>query len=220
MSMALSILFLLIPSVTNASVKLEYRQNASYRLCAASTGAVVVSRPGFRVLLRTDGQLRYGQSVSCKVLLPVKSSLPLLVSEYRYGTTRYALQAWNRLPGAPAELRLSRWTGTPTSLTMERAPRYSTVRVYGSATFHGKPVPDRPFRATRQGVPLDKWGRNIYIDSLISGSWKRINAILLNYPCGCYSLWVRPEQVGAQYRGRIIGPNFIWIQAPDAEAKG
>jgi hypothetical protein len=43
--------------------------------------------------------------------------------------------------------------------------------------------------------------------------------ILTNRPRGSFSLWIRNYWQGTRYRGAIIGPNWGWTLAPDAQAE-
>ena len=132
--------------------------------------------------------------------------------------TRYALQAWRRLPDGPVELRFSRWRGDPTSLTLWAiCCKWRTENVIGRASFQGKPI--YGFRSTPQGVPLDPYGRNVYLDTYRGGRWQRMMGILTHRPTGFFSLWIRPHWLGSRYRGTMIGPNWGWTLAPDAQAE-
>ena len=135
----------------------------------------------------------------------------------------WALQAWQRalpnygLAPSPAqavwELRLSHWTGEPALLTIKTDWAYRRFdHLYGSLTYGGGGV--FGFRSTRFGVPLDSFGRNIYVDTFNSGygaGWKRENSFLAHRPGGtfCYGFYPhgpRPAGRGTKYRATVIGP--------------
>jgi hypothetical protein len=135
----------------------------------------------------------------------------------------WALQAWQRalpnygLAPSPAqavwELRLSHWTGEPAVLTIKTDWAYRRFdHLYGSLTYGGGGV--FGFRSTRFGVPLDSFGRNIYVDTFNSGygaGWKRENSFLAHRPRGtfCYGFYPhgpRPAGRGTKYRATVIGP--------------
>ena len=135
----------------------------------------------------------------------------------------WALQAWQRgLPNygvAPSppqavwELRLSHWTGELAELTIKTDWAYRRYdHLYGSFTYDGGGV--FGFRSTRFGVPLDTFGRNIYVDTFNSAygpGWKRENSFLSHRPGGtfCYGFYPhggRPVGRGAKYRATVIGP--------------
>src|SRR5262245_3724160 len=108
--------------------------------------------------------------------------------------THWAVQAWQRtLPnyGASAsgdraawELRLSHWSGPLPVLDIATDWSYRRFHhLFGRLTYRGKPV--FGFRSTRYGIPLDAYGRNIYLDTLGSGygaGWKRVNSFLAHNP--------------------------------------
>ena len=135
----------------------------------------------------------------------------------------WALQAWQRgLPNygvAPSppqavwELRLSHWTGEPAALTIKTDWAYRRYdHLYGSFTYNGGGV--FGFRSTRFGVPLDTFGRNVYVDTFNSAygaGWKRENSFLSHRPGGtfCYGFYphgARPVGRGTKYRATVIGP--------------
>ena len=117
----------------------------------------------------------------------------------------WALQAWQRglpnygvapsPPQAVRELRLSHWTGEPAELTIKTDWAYRRYdHLYGSFTYNGGGV--FGFRSTRFGVPLDTFGRNVYVDTFNSAygaGWKRENSFLSHRPGGtfCYGLPTR-----------------------------
>jgi hypothetical protein len=130
----------------------------------------------------------------------------------------WALQTWQRLAGGPVELRFSRWRGEPTRLTLRAVCcKWGGENIKGEASFQGRPIYGQ--RSTLQGAPLDPLGRNVYLDSYQGENWTRMMGILANRPTGSFSLWIRSSWQGTRYRGAIIGPNWGWTLAPDAEAE-
>jgi hypothetical protein len=135
----------------------------------------------------------------------------------------WALQSWQRiLPNyglAPTpkqavwELRLSHWTGEPAVLEIGTNWAYRRFdHIFGRFTFRGSPV--YGFRSTPAGVPLDTFGRNLYVDTFNSAygrGWKRENSFLTHTGSGafCYGFFrhgPRPAGAGERYRATIIGP--------------
>lgn len=135
----------------------------------------------------------------------------------------WAVQSWQRmLPNfglqptpsqAVWELRLSHWVGDLPVLTVKLDWAYKRFdHLYGTFSYLGNPV--HAFRATRFGVPLDTYGRNLFVDSLNSAygpGWKRENSFLTQRPRGnfCYGFYPhgdRPAGKGEAYRATIIGP--------------
>ena len=149
----------------------------------------------------------------------------------------WALQAWQRmLPNyglvatpeqAVWELRLSHWKGPLPELTVHLNWAYRQFQhVFGSFTYLGKPV--HGFKSTPAGVPLDTFGRNLYLDTFSSAygqGWKRENSFLMHKNTGkfCYGFYrhgARPEGHGQRYRATIIGPGVIPDISWSAEALG
>jgi hypothetical protein len=135
----------------------------------------------------------------------------------------WALQAWQRaLPDygvaptpaqAVTELHLSHWTGALPVLTVKTDWAYRRFdHIYGSFVYAGTGV--YGFRATPAGVPLDTFGRNLYVDTLDSAygkGWKRENSFLTHENGGtfCYGFFPHgshPSGKGSQYRASIVGP--------------
>ncbi len=143
----------------------------------------------------------------------------------------WALQSWQRmLPNqgyapfgakqAVWELHVSHWRGPPASLEIYLDWIYGGKyhHLFGRYTYLGKPV--HGFRSTATGVPLDPYGRNIYLDvysSALGPGWKRENSFLAHRPGGnfCYGFFarpsyydktVRPPANGSRYRATAIGP--------------
>ena len=145
----------------------------------------------------------------------------------------WALQAWQRmlpnygLTPTPAqavwELRLSHWTGKTGTLAVTTNWAYRRFdHLFGSFKLGGVGV--YGFKSTPAGVPLDTYGRNIYVDTLDSAygaGWKRENSFLTHGPGGtfCYGLFPhgsRGAGKGAKYRATVEGPGV----SPDVMWQG
>jgi hypothetical protein len=150
----------------------------------------------------------------------------------------WALQAWQRelanygvKPTAARsvrELRLSHWTGEIPVLDITVDWSYRKFdHLFGTLTYGGVGV--YGFKSTKVGVPLDTFGRNIYVDTLNSAygrGWKRENSFLTHGPGGsfCYGFYAHkphPSGKGTRYRATVIGPGVapdpMWIgDAPGA----
>jgi hypothetical protein len=148
----------------------------------------------------------------------------------------WALQRWRRmLPnyGFPPrnrfqrawELRLSHWSGPLAVLEMwtDWTADGAKHHLYGRYTYHGVPV--YGFEYTDTHVPLDGYGRNVYVDTYNSRygpGWRRENSKLTYPPNGqfCYTFqrtltrWgPRPPGNGERYRATVIGPGVtpdVW----------
>jgi hypothetical protein len=135
----------------------------------------------------------------------------------------WALQKWQRmlpnygLAPSPAqavwELRLSHWTGDLPVLTIDTDwAWHQWDHLFGSFTYGDQPV--FGYKSTPAGVPLDTFGRNIYVDTFDSKygqGWKRENSFLTHTNTGvfCYSFnphGSRPDGKGTQYRATVEGP--------------
>jgi hypothetical protein len=148
----------------------------------------------------------------------------------------WAIQAWQRmLPDlgyrprnwleAAREFRLSHWRGEIPKLEIYLDWVYGGKyhHLFGRYTYRGKPV--HGFRSTSTGVPLDRLGRNIYLDTYNSAygpGWRRENSFLAHKPDGnfCYGFFPhksyydksrRPAGHGRRYRAMASGPGV----APD-----
>ena len=151
----------------------------------------------------------------------------------------WAVQSWQRgLPNyglqptakqAAWELRLSHWRGELPTLTVATDWAYGGRfdHLSGSFSYLGRPV--HGFRSTRHGVPLDTYGRNLYLDTYNSAygrGWKRENSFVTHRPNGnfCYGFYPhgrRPSGKGEAYRATIIGPGVtpdIFWQGPSPGA--
>jgi hypothetical protein len=139
----------------------------------------------------------------------------------------WAVQKWQRqLPNfginpnrgqSVWELRLSHWSGAlPEFIVKLNWTRWGHARIYdhlyGYLRYQGKPV--HGFRSTPAGVPLDTFGRNIYVDTFNSKygqGWKRENSFLTHKASGvfCYGFYPHgkhPVGKGERYRATVIGP--------------
>jgi hypothetical protein len=155
----------------------------------------------------------------------------------------WALQSWQRmLPNlglAPWkreqsvwELHLSHWTGELPQLELNTDWSYHGRfhHVFGTYTYDGGGV--YGFKSTSSGVPLDTFGRNVYLDTLESAygtGWKRENSFLSHAGGGsfCYGFYPhkpyagypagdRPAGHGTKYRATAIGPGVT----PDVSWSG
>jgi hypothetical protein len=158
----------------------------------------------------------------------------------------WALQAWQRRlpllgfdPWLPHhtnwELHLSHWSGELPVL--EAYPNWTYdgtwQGIFGRYSYQGAGV--YGFGANAKGVPKDKYGRNLYIDTLNSAygpGWKRESGILTHRGTGtfCHSFVpqrpfagypsqdVRPPAPGERYRITVGGPGVTPVM--QAEVAG
>jgi hypothetical protein len=165
---------------------------------------------------------------------PVKLPLAWFVAACRASDGSYwALQSWQRLlPNGGArpspaqavwELRLSHWKGPLADLTVRFGWSYGRyIQMYGQYTYLGQPV--FGYRV-RNGVPLDGYGRNVYVDALdsdVGKGWQRVNSFLAHSPVGafCYGFFPHGGKlgVGRRFRATVIGPgvtpDLMWTGVP------
>jgi hypothetical protein len=215
---------LALPLPAEASVKIAGgARNASFRVNANGYATVFwTTASGTRrtAVVTPTKQIRYGRRAPGRdVSHPTDNvDIPMKVALRQTPNGRFwALQSWRRIKGGPVELRFSRWRGAPTKLALwTTCCKWRSEVVHGKATFHGRPI--FGYSATSSGVPLDPYGRNVYLDSMRRGRWVRMMGILTHRPTGTFRLWIRKYWRGSSYRGRIIGPNWgSNLLGPDAQ---
>ena len=212
----------------------------SYRAGGASRNVLawgaINARPSDSGRPQVEFRVDYsgGSGVGANVCVPARPPIAWLVTACRAPDGSYwALQSWPRTarnygtsvaPGQGTwELRLSHWSGPLPRLDIHFGWAYSRFhQIYGTLTYRGLPVYGS--RATPAGVPLDDYGRNVYVDTLDSAygkGWRRENSFLTHKPTGgfCYGFYRhgnRPEGRGKRYRATVIGPGVT----PDAYWEG
>jgi hypothetical protein len=160
-------------------------------------------------------------SNSCKAYTGDRLPLMIAACDAPDGS-HWAIQQWQRLwsdyggDHAANELYISHWRGKIGDLAIQTDYSYhgKHQHLWGAFTFHGKPV--FGLHATRTGVPLDKQGRNIYLDFLTGTNWHRVNSFLTHPHTGgfCYTFANHPasssawngQGTGVAYRATAIGP--------------
>lgn len=226
---------------------LTYRRDGELRrvLAWGAVNARLSTSGNRQVAFRVDYSGGWGSSrrpvwkTFANACVPAKAPLAWLVTACRAPDGSYwALQSWQRtlpvygLPAAPGrdawELRLSHWTGPLPKLDVRFGWTYRRYQqIYGRLTWRGDPV--YGYSHTPRGVPLDDYGRNIYVDTLDSAygpGWRRENGFLTHNPTGgfCYGFYPhgdRPSGRGARYRATVIGPgvtpDVYWEGRPPAQ---
>jgi hypothetical protein len=159
-------------------------------------------------------------------------ALPLLITACDGPDgSHWALQRWQRLmpnyggATAAAEIHASHWTGDLPQLEvwLDYSFRGRFQHLFGRFTYEGAPV--HGFASTRTGVPLDPYGRNVYLDTLDSSygaGWRRENSFLAHKGTGvfCYGFYPhngRPG-TGTAYRLTVQGPGVTPLIAWTAPA--
>ena len=161
--------------------------------------------------------------------------LPMLVAACKAPDGSYwTIQAWQRRlpllgfdPWLPQhtnwELHVAHWSGALPVL--EALPNWTydgrSQGVFGRYSYLGAPV--YGLSSNAKGVPKDKYGRNLYIDTLNSAygsGWKRESGILTHKSTGtfCHSFVpqrpfsgypsqeIRPQAAGERHRITVGGP--------------
>ena len=127
--------------------------------------------------------------------------------------TWWTLQRWERLKpngggtSAPAEL----WPSHFRQVAQFKDVRTEGSYVVGRYTYRGRAV--HGFRSTSTGVPLDGYGRNIYLDLYNSGlgpGWHRENSFLAQRPNGAFRHGLKSGKA-ERYRVCAIGPGVTPI---------
>lgn len=127
----------------------------------------------------------------------------------------YALQTWRPRPGEPTELRLSRWKGEPTQITLEATLNGARESIGGKVTFRKKPVFGKS--PTPAGLKLQLFVLLDCLDCAKAGGkgWGRITGRALKTKDGAYTLKLLTENEGRRYRAQIAGPNRGVHLGPD-----
>jgi hypothetical protein len=135
----------------------------------------------------------------------------------------WALQSWQRMlpnlgyvPWLQSqrawELRVSHWRGPTAQIEVWLDWVYSRRyhHLFGRLTYLGKPV--HGFNSSPTGNPLDRYGRNLYLDTYNSAyglGWRRENGFLAQKPTGtfCYGFFERKPYPGYPDRGLLVRGN-------------
>jgi hypothetical protein len=159
--------------------------------------------------------------------------IPLLVTACTMPDgSHWALQKWARLwanyggHAAQMELHVSHWTGDIGVLDIQTDWGYHGMwrHLWGTFSYHGKAVFGTKHTIT--GVPLDKQGRNVYVDYHKDGVWQRENSFLTHDYKGlanfCYLFSRHAGRVGNgdAYRATAIGPGVSPIVRTTFAAPG
>ena len=198
---------------TRPALRVDAQGNAEVSWTAGGARRTVLVPPTGRY---QPGGVLSGPDVSRAATLPV---LPYRVALRRTPDGRYwALQAWQTAFTGPIELRFSRWTGTPTKITLAlvRKGRYDVLS--GRATFKGRPV-SGSYR-TNAGTPIPLAAQlDCFACPLAGGRrWRRFNGVRTR-PDGSFGSGLQKPWMGLRYRATIVGPNSGATLAPDAAAR-
>ncbi len=151
--------------------------------------------------------------------------------------SHWVVQKWRRLlppfglrptfTQRAVELQLSHFSGDLPEFVVKVDWVYRSYdHLYGWLKYKGTGV--YGFRATKYGSPLDKWGRNVFVDTYDSRygrGWKRENGFLTHRWSGgfCYGFYPhgnRPIGKGREYRASVMGPGVTPIMFWQGAAPG
>ena len=171
--------------------------------------------------------------------------LPWFVAACKASDGSYwALQAWQpKLPNAGyapwtsaqtvSELHISHWTGPVAQLEVYTAWTFggSVHSIFGRGTYRGQPI--FGFKSSPSGVPLDTFGRLVYLDTFASAygsGWRHENSFLLHKNSGMFCYAFNPTSTyggyphqrtkklagnGKKYRLTLSGPgvtpDVAWV---------
>lgn len=151
--------------------------------------------------------------------------------------SNWVVQKWRRLlppfgmhptfAQRAVEMQLSHFSGDLPEFVVKVDWVYRQYdHLYGWLKYKDKGV--FGFRASTYGSPLDKWGRNVFVDTYDSRygrGWKRENGFLTHRPSGgfCYGFYPhgnRPVGKGSEYRATVMGPGVTPILFWQGNAPG
>jgi hypothetical protein len=151
--------------------------------------------------------------------------------------SHWVVQKWRRLlppfglrptfAQRATELHLSHWSGELPEFVVKLDWVYKRYdHLYGWLRYKGKGV--YGFKASKYGSPLDRWGRNVFVDTYNSRygrGWKRENGFLTHrwtgaFCYGFYSHGNRPPGRGSHYRATVMGPGVMPILFWQGNAPG
>lgn len=151
--------------------------------------------------------------------------------------SHWAIQKWRRLlppfgrrpssAQSAVELQLAHWSGDLPEFVVKSDWVYKRFdHLYGWLKYRGRGV--YGYKATRNGAPLDSWGRTVFVDTYNSRygrGWKRENGFLTHRGSGafCYGFYrhgSRPTGRGQVYRATVMGPGVTPILAWKGTAPG
>ncbi len=223
-----------------ALISYRVRGKTRHVLAWGAVNGIHATEDREQVAFRVDysgGWQAFGRSLHAgfrNVCKTAKVPLAWVVTACRTPDGSYwALQSWQRglrNYGMPAtgtrddwELRLSHWTGAVPTLEVGIGWAYRKFHsLYGRYTWRGRGI--HGFASTPAGVPLDSFGRNLYVDTYNSAygpGWQRENGFLSHVGTGgfCYGFYPhgsRPSGMGERYRISVSGPGVL----PDAFWEG
>ena len=215
---------LLLAPAAEASIGITFApfSRAALRVDGQGNAEVSWSAGGTRhtVLVPPSGRYLPGGRLSGPDVSRVATGLVL---PYRQALRRtpdgrnWALQAWQTGFTGPVELRLARWRGAPTEITLKLERRGRFDLLSGRATFQGRPVAGTYRTNAGTPIPLAAQLDCFACPAARGRGWHRFNGVRTGAG-GNFGSGLRRDWVGRRYRATIVGPNIGGTLAPDAAA--
>jgi hypothetical protein len=212
--------FLALPASGSIGIAFGPFRNASLRVGSNGTAEVAwTTTAGVHdsVVVPLSGRLVHGTLPGNDVSRPYAG----VVIPYRVALRRtpdgriWALQAWQTAFKGGIELRLSRWTGKPTRITLDLRKNGRFDVLAGSASFHGRPVTGK-YRTNGGALIPEAAQFDCFACPAAGGQkWFRFNGVATRSD-GSFGSGLKAAWAGRRYRASIVGPNFGTTLAPDA----
>jgi hypothetical protein len=209
----------------------EGRSQVAFRL-DYSGGWATFGQPVWKTLRNACGPYRGPRLAYLVTACTTPDGTHWALQRWRRSRANFGLPPWRAGHGA-WELRLSHWIGPLARIEAWQDWSYGGRfhHLFGRLTYRGRPV--HGFATTEGGVPLDRYGRVLYLDTYDSAygpGWRRENAFVSRRPDGtfCYGFYphrspasvpaeyqgVRPPGQGSRYRISVSGPgvtpDVVW----------
>jgi len=209
----------------------QSRSQVAFRL-DYSGGWGTFGRPVWKTLRNACGPYRGPRLAYLVTACTAPDGSHWALQRWRRSRANFGLPPWRAGHGA-WELRLSHWSGPLARLQVWLDWSYGGRfhHLFGRLTYRGRPV--HGFATTREGRPLDRYGRVLYLDTYDSAygrGWRRENAFVSRRPDGtfCYGFYphrspasvparyqgMRPPGQGRRYRISVSGPgvtpDVVW----------
>jgi len=209
----------------NARRPAETRKQSAFEVDYSGGGAAF-GRPVWKTLRNTCGRYKGPALPWLVTACTAPDGSHWALQRWQRSQANFGLPPWKSGHGA-WELRLSHWRGPVARLEAWLDWSYGGRwhHLFGRLTYRGRPV--HGFATTPTGVPTDRYGRVLYLDTYGSAygpGWRRENGFVARRPDGtfCYGFVphraqsgeTRPAGNGRRYRLAVSGPgvtpDFVW----------
>jgi hypothetical protein len=201
----------------NARAPDEVRRQVGFGL-DYSGGWARFGRPAWKGFRSTCGRYRGPALPWLVTACTARDGSHWALQRWQRSQANFGLPPWRPGHGAQ-ELRLSHWRGPVARLEVWLDWSYGGRwhHLFGRLSYRGLPV--HGYATTSTGVPLDRYGRVLYLDTFDSAygpGWRRENGFVARRPDGsfCYGFvphrlpsgQVLPPGRGSRYRLALSGP--------------